>query len=120
MSHGDETMMTTKMVKTHTKIFALLLLLVLALLATACDGARMPQVIATYPQTDPPCPYVSPVEWPHPRDGWNPTVTFNAAFAVFARLFQVLIDGLIWAFVVAGPFVLMALGVLALLRRRSS
>lgn len=194
-------------------IASLLALLCLALLAVACDGTQLPQVIASYPRQDPPPPntavteahlelevrdmdaavetvehlaaryggYV--VETQHwgshetraatltvlvpaadfkafnralralgpptserltervdgyrvrstqvrvilretapalvapRRAGWNPVATFRAAFAVFTSVFQVLVDGLIWIVVVAGPFALMALGLLALMRR---
>ena len=51
------------------------------------------------------------------RDGWDPALTFSKAFAVFLGLFQTMVDGLIWVVVVAGPFVLMALGLLVALRR---
>lgn len=51
------------------------------------------------------------------RDGWDPALTFSKAFAVFLCLFQTVVDGLIWIVVVAGPFVLMALGLLVALRR---
>ena len=49
--------------------------------------------------------------------GWQPADTFRAAFAVFTRLFQALVDGVIWVAVVAGPFLLMALGLASLVRR---
>jgi hypothetical protein len=43
--------------------------------------------------------------------------TFRAAFSVFAALFTYLVDILIWLTVVGGPFVLMGLGLRALVRR---
>lgn len=54
---------------------------------------------------------------PDEAGGWKPADTFRAAFAVFARVFQALVDGAIWIAVVAGPFVLMALGLASLVRR---
>ena len=54
---------------------------------------------------------------PYRVDGWSPADTFRAAFAVFARLFQAVVDGLIWIAVVAGPFALMLFGLAALVRR---
>ena len=54
---------------------------------------------------------------PYRVDGWNPADTFRAAFAVFARLFQAVVDGLIWIAVVAGPFALMLFGLATLVRR---
>jgi hypothetical protein len=54
---------------------------------------------------------------PIPDSGWSPGRTARQAFAVFASAFTFLLDLLIWVVVVVGPFVLMALGVRALLRR---
>jgi hypothetical protein len=49
--------------------------------------------------------------------GWNPVNTFSRAFGVFARLFTFLVDALIWVAVVLGPFVLMGLGLRAVIQR---
>lgn len=48
---------------------------------------------------------------------WNPARTFGTALSVFLHLFQVVVDGLIWIVVVAGPFVLMGIGLFVVLRR---
>ena len=56
--------------------------------------------------------------WPEfPSTGWNPLRTLGRAWEVFVTLFGFMADILIWALVVLGPFVLMALGVRALVRR---
>ena len=56
--------------------------------------------------------------WPSlPAFGWSPLDTFRAAFSVFAGIFTYLVDILIWVTVVFGPFVLMGLGLRALVRR---
>ena len=52
-----------------------------------------------------------------PNLSWSPARTFAQAFGVFAGIFTVLIDVLIWVSVVAGPFVLMGLGLRWLMRR---
>ena len=52
-----------------------------------------------------------------PSVGWNPLTTFRAAFGVFASIATVIIDTLIWLAVVIGPFVLLGLGLRALVRR---
>jgi hypothetical protein len=57
---------------------------------------------------------------PAPRYGWSPARTFEKAFGVFASIFRFLIDAVIWLAVVVGPFVLMGLGMRALLRRQKS
>lgn len=49
---------------------------------------------------------------------WNPLRTFRRAFSVFSLIFSFLVDALIWISVVAGPFVLAALVVRGLQRRR--
>lgn len=49
--------------------------------------------------------------------GWNPIRTFASAFGMFARLFTFLVDVVIWVAVVAGPFVLMGLGLRAVVQR---
>lgn len=104
-----------------------------ALLA-ACDGTNAPQLIAAYPQRDEAAsPWtVRPVyperqvcdqrypdcDWRRDRERrWDPAATFRAAFGVFLQLFQLLIDALIWIVVVAGPFILMGVGLVAVLRR---
>jgi Domain of unknown function (DUF4349) len=51
-----------------------------------------------------------------PNLGWSPVTTFSQAFGVFASIFTVLIDVIIWVTVVVGPFVLMGLGLRWLLR----
>jgi hypothetical protein len=48
---------------------------------------------------------------------WNPANTARAAATVFLSLFRAVVDALIWILVVAGPFALMFLGLLALIRR---
>jgi hypothetical protein len=48
---------------------------------------------------------------------WSPAQTFAHAFAVFASIFTVLVDVLIWVGVVVGPFVLIGLGLRWLVRR---
>jgi len=53
----------------------------------------------------------------YPSTGWNPANTFASALRVFLAVFGFLADILIWALVVIGPFVLMILGLRALLRR---
>jgi hypothetical protein len=52
-----------------------------------------------------------------PVTGWDPARTFERAFGVFAAIFTFLVDIVIWATVVVGPFVLMGLGLRALARR---
>ena len=52
-----------------------------------------------------------------PSFGWSPLATFRAAFEVFSGIFTVLVDVLIWITVVLGPFVLLGLGLRALVRR---
>lgn len=114
--------------------FPLLVLLSFAALATACDGTNAPQLIAAYPQRDEAAPFrrVTPAhpqrqvcdqrypdcDWRGDRERrWDPAVTFRAAFGVFLKLFQLLVDALIWIVVVAGPFVLMGVGAVVVLRR---
>ena len=56
--------------------------------------------------------------WPTlPSLGWSPFSTFRAAFGVFAAIFTYLLDIVIWVTVVLGPFVLLGLGLRALVRR---
>ena len=52
-----------------------------------------------------------------PASGWSLARTFERAFGVFASIFTFLVDIVIWVVVVVGPFVLMALGVRAMIRR---
>lgn len=52
-----------------------------------------------------------------PATGWNPARTFEQAFGVFASVFTFIVDLLIWVVVIVGPFVLMGLGVRAVVRR---
>jgi hypothetical protein len=55
---------------------------------------------------------------PASRDqNWSPAWTFRRAWQVTAGIFSFLLDGLIWIAVVAGPFVLIGLGILYLVRR---
>jgi len=49
--------------------------------------------------------------------GWNPIRTFLQAFGFVAGILQVVVDGLIWVVVVAGPFGLVGWGVRGLARR---
>jgi hypothetical protein len=49
--------------------------------------------------------------------GWNPGSTFRRALDVFITIFGFLVDILIWVAVVAGPFVLLAWGILILAKR---
>jgi len=51
------------------------------------------------------------------QDSWNPAWTLRRAWQVTATIFTFLLDVLIWLAVVAGPFVLIGLGILALIRR---
>ncbi|MCU0485235.1 MAG: DUF4349 domain-containing protein [Anaerolineales bacterium] len=55
------------------------------------------------------------ITWPKTR--WNPAETFRQALDVFVSIFGFLADLLIWAVVVAGPFVLIALGLRLLWRK---
>jgi hypothetical protein len=48
---------------------------------------------------------------------WSPAWTFQRAWQVTAGIFTFLLDGLIWIAVVAGPFVLIGLGILYLVPR---
>jgi hypothetical protein len=52
-----------------------------------------------------------------PSTGWDPARTFERAFGVFASIFTFLVDVVIWATVVVGPFALMGMGARALARR---
>ncbi len=53
---------------------------------------------------------------PHDQN-WSPAWTLRRAWQVTASIFAFLLDGLIWIAVVAGPFVLIGLGILFLVRR---
>jgi hypothetical protein len=76
--------------------------------------ARLPEAtISVTFSTYPPLPQAPAL----PNFGWSPVRTFAQAFAVFAGIFTVLIDVLIWVSVVVGPFVLMGLGLRWLVRR---
>jgi hypothetical protein len=57
------------------------------------------------------------ISLPSIAPGWNPAETFRNAFSVFASIFTFLVDVVIWTAVVAGPFVLMGLGLRTLARR---
>ena len=63
----------------------------------------------------PPAPVAAPSL--HPDQNWNPAWTLRHAWQVTAGIFTFLLDGLIWIAVVAGPFVLIGLGILVLVRR---
>ena len=54
-----------------------------------------------------------------PSISWNPIHTLKNALSLSVTIFGFLVDVLIWTGVVLGPFVLMGLGVRALLQRRS-
>jgi hypothetical protein len=54
-----------------------------------------------------------------PSIGWDPIHTLKHALSLSVSIFGFLVDALIWIVVVLGPFVLMGLGVRALLKRRS-
>ena len=54
---------------------------------------------------------------PLPNTGWDPSATLQSAFAVFLKIFGFLVDVLIWVLVVAGPFLLIGLGVWWITRR---
>jgi hypothetical protein len=58
----------------------------------------------------------SPVEPPD----WNPKRTFERAFSVFLSIFGFLSDILIWIVVVAGPFLLIGLGIGVIIHKRRS
>ncbi len=51
------------------------------------------------------------------EDSWDPAATFRRAWQVSASIFTFLLDILIWLAVVAGPFILIGLGILFLIRR---
>ena len=55
-----------------------------------------------------------PVEPP----GWHPLRTLQSAFSVFLSIFGFLTDILIWVVVVAGPFLLVGLGIGLIIRKR--
>lgn len=54
-----------------------------------------------------------------PSIGWSPVHTLKHALGLSFTIFSFLVDALIWITVLVGPFVLMGLGVRALLRHRS-
>lgn len=57
-------------------------------------------------------------QWPGIVIGqWNPGRTFSQAFRVFTAIFGFLADVIIWVVVVAGPFLLIGLGLRAIWRR---
>ena len=57
-----------------------------------------------------------PVEPPPPA--WRPVRTLQRAFSVFLSIFGFLTDILIWVVVVAGPFLLIGLGIGVIIRKR--
>jgi hypothetical protein len=52
-----------------------------------------------------------------PSSSWNPIYTVEQAFGVFASIFTVVADVVIWVVVIVGPFVLMAWGAVSLARK---
>ncbi len=54
-------------------------------------------------------PKIQPV-FPLARQSWDPLATFKRASSVFMKIFGFLVDILIWAVVVAGPFIFIAFG----------
>jgi hypothetical protein len=57
-------------------------------------------------------------EWPAaPSAGWDPARTFREAWGVFVSIFGFLIDILIWIGVVLGPFIIIGLLILLIVRR---
>ncbi len=61
-------------------------------------------------------PPIQPPDWK--PSGWDPVRTLHQAFAVFLSIFGFLTDILIWIVVVAGPFLLIGLGIGVIIRRR--
>jgi hypothetical protein len=61
---------------------------------------------------------VPPIEPPIEPSGWNPIRTLHHAFSVFLSIFGFLTDILIWVVVVAGPFLLIGLGIGVIIRKR--
>ena len=61
--------------------------------------------------------YVPPPVVP-PPPAWRPVRTLQQAFSVFLTIFGFLADILIWVVVVAGPFLLIGLGIGLIIRRR--
>ena len=59
--------------------------------------------------------YVSP---PVNPPAWRPARTLQQAFSVFLSIFGFLTDILIWVVVVAGPFLLIGLGIGVIIRKR--
>jgi len=53
-----------------------------------------------------------------PPPAWRPVRTLQQAFSVFLTIFGFLTDILIWVVVVAGPFLLIGLGIGLIIRRR--
>ena len=49
--------------------------------------------------------------------GWSPVRTLERAWNVFVRIFAFLVDSLIWITVLVGPFILMGLGLWAIIRK---
>jgi hypothetical protein len=61
--------------------------------------------------------YVPPPVVP-PPPAWRPVRTLQQAFSVFLTIFGFLTDILIWVVVVAGPFLLIGLGISLIIRKR--
>jgi hypothetical protein len=76
-----------------------------------------PQSIISVTFSTAPPRFSPPPVPPLPALGWSPVDTFAQAFRVFASIFTVLIDVVIWVVVVVGPFVLMGFGLRWLLHR---
>ena len=57
-------------------------------------------------------------DWPSlPHIGWNPGETISSAFRVFLTIFGFIADIFLWVLIVFGPFVLMAWGAWAIVRK---
>jgi len=59
-----------------------------------------------------------PIEPPIAHPGWNPLLTLHRAYFVFLSIFGFLADILIWVVVIAGPFLLIGLGIGLIIRKR--
>ncbi len=76
-----------------------------------------PSLTPTATFTPTPTATSTPTTTPSPTPAWNPGQTFNQASGVMVDMTQTIVDGLIWVFVVAGPFVLIA-GLIFVVARR--
>ena len=59
--------------------------------------------------------FISPIK----PSGWDPLRTLQSAWSVFLTIFGFITDILIWILVVAGPFILIALIIRAIIRKRA-